>query len=128
MDRWLLLCGGRYWATGCGRNGSILECEQLLLGLLPPFGIFTSEFLLVTSTFARSPWLAILLVTGLLIAFSGLALRLQGLAFGETDKQHSLPAWRLAPMSLHLVLVAAAGVCLPGPVVAWFRHVASQLG
>src|SRR5437764_10686275 len=26
---------------------------------LPPMGIFTSEFLVVSSTFARSPWLAI---------------------------------------------------------------------
>jgi hydrogenase-4 component F len=95
---------------------------------MPPFGIFTSEFLLVTSTFPRSPWLAIALVAGLLIAFSALALRLQGLAFGDTDKRHRLPAWRLAPMTLHLALVAAAGVYLPGPVVAWFRHVASQLG
>jgi hydrogenase-4 component F len=65
---------------------------------------------------------------GLLIAFSALALRLHGLAFGETNKRHSLPAWRLAPMTLHLLLVAAAGVYLPGPIVAWFRHVASQLG
>jgi len=55
---------------------------------MPPFGIFTSEFLLVTSTFARSPWLAIVLVVGLLIAFSALAIRLQGLAFGDTDKRH----------------------------------------
>ena len=29
---------------------------------LPPLGIFTSEFLVVSSTFARAPWLALLLV------------------------------------------------------------------
>ncbi|MGD0641691.1 MAG: hydrogenase 4 subunit F, partial [Roseiarcus sp.] len=33
---------------------------------LPPLGIFTSEFLVVSSTFARQPWLALLLVLGLL--------------------------------------------------------------
>jgi hydrogenase-4 component F len=108
--------------------GWLLVLSVVAIGGLPPFGVFTSEFLLVTSTFARAPWLAIALVVGLLIAFSALALRLHGLAFGATDKQHSLPAWRLAPMTLHLLLVAAAGVYLPGPVVAWFRHVASQLG
>jgi hydrogenase-4 component F len=108
--------------------GWLLVLSVVAIAGLPPFGIFTSEFLLVTSTFPRSPWLAIVLVAGLLIAFSALALRLQGLAFGDTDKRHRLPAWRLAPMTLHLALVAAAGVYLPGPVVAWFRHVASQLG
>jgi len=95
---------------------------------LPPFGVFTSEFLLVTSTFARKPWLAILLVIGILIAFSALATRLHGVAFGETTKRHVLPAFRLAPMALNLSLVAVAGIYLPAPVVAWFRHVASQLG
>ncbi len=35
---------------------------------LPPFGVFTSEFLVVSSTFARAPVLAVLLVLGLLIA------------------------------------------------------------
>jgi hydrogenase-4 component F len=82
----------------------------------------------VTSTIARSPWLAILLGLGLLIAFSALVTRLHGLAFGETTRQHVLPSWRLAPMALHLALVAAAGIYLPGPVVAWFRHVAGLLG
>jgi hydrogenase-4 component F len=94
----------------------------------PPFGVFTSEFLLLSSTFARLPWLAVLLGVGLMIAFGGLALRLQGIAFGETAKRHALPAWRLAPMALHLALVATAGIYLPVAVIAWFRHVASLLG
>jgi len=50
------------------------------------------------------------------------------LAFGATDQRFSLPAYRLAPMALQLAIVAAAGIYLPGPVVAWFRHVASLLG
>jgi hydrogenase-4 component F len=108
--------------------GWLLVVSVVAIAGLPPFGVFTSEFLLVTSTFARSPWLAILLVVGLLIAFSALALRMHGLAFGDTDKRYALSAWRLAPMMLHLALVAAAGVYLPGLVVTWFRHVASQLG
>src|SRR5207237_3612760 len=50
---------------------------------LPPLGIFMSEFLVVTSTFAREPWLAILLVFGLLVGFGALFLRLNSIAFGE---------------------------------------------
>ena len=50
---------------------------------LPPLGIFMSEFLIVSSTFARAPLLAILLVFGLLIAFGALMLRLNEIAFGE---------------------------------------------
>ena len=105
----------------------------LLIGVaaiagLPPFGVFTSEFLLITSTFARLPWLAVLLGLGLMIGFSALALRMHGLAFGAAPRQHRLSSWRLAPMALHLALVAAAGIYLPAAVVSWFRHVASLLG
>ena len=45
---------------------------------LPPFGVFTSEFLVVSSTFARQPALAVLLVGGLLLAFGALLLRRDG--------------------------------------------------
>src|SRR6266702_1146588 len=49
---------------------------------LPPLGIFMSEFLVVSSTFARHPLLAMPLVFGILIGFAALILRLQGIAFG----------------------------------------------
>ena len=54
----------------------------LAIAGLPPFGIFLSEFLLVTSTFARDPFLALPLVLGIVVAFGALILRLQRLAFG----------------------------------------------
>jgi hydrogenase-4 component F len=95
---------------------------------LPPLGIFMSEFLVVTSTFAREPLLAMALVAGLLIALGALMLRLNGIAFGE-------PAGGMAPVKAsylplfgHLALVLAAGIWLPPPLVAWFQHVAAQLG
>jgi hydrogenase-4 component F len=108
--------------------GWLLVVGVVAIAGLPPFGVFTSEFLLVTSTFSRAPWLAILLGLGLIIAFSAMMLRLHGLAFGPTDHRHRLPAYRLVPMALQLALVAAAGIYLPAPVIAWFRHVASFLG
>ena len=41
------------------------------------------EFMLVSSTFARQPLLAVVLVFGLLVAFGALMLRLQDMLFGE---------------------------------------------
>ncbi len=43
---------------------------------LPPLGIFTSEFLMVSATLAAKPWLALPLVLGLLIAIGALFLQL----------------------------------------------------
>ncbi len=53
---------------------------------LPPFGVFMSEFLILTTTFARAPWLAIFPAFGLLVAFGALLWRLQDLLFGEPTR------------------------------------------
>ncbi len=108
--------------------GWLLVAAVLAIAGLPPSGVFTSEFLIVTSTFARSPGLAVVLVGGLLVALAAILLRLHSFAFGVTDHRHRLSPLRLVPMAVHLVLVAVAGVYLPEPVVQWFRHVAELLG
>ena len=87
-----------------------------------------SEFLVVSSTFARAPWLAIPLVAGLLIAFGALLLRLHGMAFGEAERRCGASQGVLACRSpLIFGLVLMAGIYLPPPLVAWFQHVASLL-
>jgi hydrogenase-4 component F len=94
---------------------------------LPPLGIFMSEFLVVSSTFARAPLLAIILVIGLLVAFGALLLRLNGLAFGEPSGSVAPVQASYVPLFAHLALVLVAGVYLPAPLVVWFQHVAILL-
>jgi len=95
---------------------------------LPPMGIFMSEFLIVTSTFARQPVLAVALATGLLVALGALLLRLNGLAFGDPYGNDAPAQASFVPMFAHLALVLAAGIYLPAALVAWFQHVAGLLG
>ena len=95
---------------------------------LPPLGIFMSEFLIVSSTFAREPLLAIPLVFGLLVALGALMLRVGEVAFGEPVGSTTPVEASYVPLFAHLALVAVAGVYLPGPLVAWFQSVARLLG
>jgi len=96
---------------------------------MPPFGVFMSEFLVVSSTFARQPLLALPLVLGLLLAFGTLLWRLHGMAFGKPDSGPATPVQASAlPMLAHLALVFVAGFWLPEPLVVWFHHVAVLLG
>jgi hydrogenase-4 component F len=95
---------------------------------LPPLGIFMSEFLVVSSTFAREPLLALPLVLGILIAIGALFLRLNGIAFGEPRGTNHKARGSFVPMFAHLGLVLTAGVYLPSPLVTWFQNVAKLLG
>jgi hydrogenase-4 component F len=95
---------------------------------MPPLGIFMSEFLIVSSTFAREPLLAIALVLGLLVAFGALLMRLQGFAFGAPSEGTAAVRASYLPVFAHLALVLVAGLYLPPALVSWFQHVARMLG
>ena len=95
---------------------------------LPPLGIFMSEFLLVSSTFAREPWLAVFLVVGILAALGGLFLRLNTIAFGEPRGPTASAQASYVPMFAHLAIVFVAGFYIPPALVVGFENVAKLLG
>jgi hydrogenase-4 component F len=105
----------------------------LVLGVLaiagmPPLGIFMSEFLIVSSTFAVEPLLAAALGLGLLVGIGALFLRLHEIVFGEPRGSAAPVEASYVPLFAHLGLVLVAGVYLPRPLVDWFTNVAALLG
>ena len=106
------------WSLGLG---------VIAIAGLPPMGLFMTEFLIIISTFARAPVLAVILGLGLLVGFGALLLRLNGLAFGEPDGRNDPVKASFLPVGLHLGIVLAAGIWLPPSLVAWFQYVASLL-
>jgi hydrogenase-4 component F len=95
---------------------------------LPPLGIFMSEFLVVSSTFAREPWLAVILALGILVALGGLFLRLNTIAFGAPRGPTAQAEASYVPMFTHLALVFMAGIYMPQALVKGFENVARLLG
>jgi hydrogenase-4 component F len=95
---------------------------------LPPFAVFTSEFILLSSTFAHAPVLAVLLMIGILLAFGALLLLLHDIIFGEPKGPAGPVQASYVPLFLHLALVFMMGIWLPEPLVQWFRSVATLLG
>ncbi len=95
---------------------------------LPPFGAFMSEFLILSSTFAREPLLALAAAFGLLVALGALLLRLQNILFGPPSEPHHEVSASSLPWMVHLSLVFIAGLYLPAAVIAWFQKAAELLG
>lgn len=105
-----------------------LAAGVIAIAGLPPFGVFMSEFLILTTTFARNPWLAPLPAFGLVLAFGALLWRLQDMLFGQpSEPSHEVKASSF-PFVLHLLIVLAAGLYLPAAVIEWFTRAAEFLG
>jgi hydrogenase-4 component F len=95
---------------------------------LPPMGIFMSEFLVVSSTFARAPWLVLILAVAILAALGGLFMKLNTIAFGEPRGSTAPVEASYVPMFAHLAIVFVAGIYMPPALVTGFQNVARLLG
>ena len=105
----------------------------LILGVvaiagLPPLGIFMSEFLVVSSTFARAPLLALILVFGILVGVAGLVSAAQQHRVRRAARPQRQGAGLLRADVRAPRLVFAAGIYMPPALVAWFQNVAGLLG
>jgi hydrogenase-4 component F len=98
-----------------------------ILGL-PPFGVFASEFLILTTAMNTLPWTAPLLLLGLAVAFAAIFARVQGMVFGATTTATALehrPA--LLPVFVHLGLGLILGLYVPPYLAMWYRQAATML-
>ena len=91
---------------------------------LPPMGVFMSEFLIVSSTFERAPWLALPLAFGLSSRSAPSSCACRAWPSARRPARPRRPSLRLLPIMAHFALVLMAGVYLPPPLVTWFQHVA----
>ena len=106
--------------------GLTLAAGIVAVAGLPPFGLFASEFLIISETVRRLPLLALPLGLGLLVGAWALAARLITLCLGPvTPSPGPAPSMAaLAPAWLHLGLVLALGLAMPAALVAWFSGIA----
>lgn len=112
-------------------KGNPLVGWGLVLGVvaiagLPPFGVFTSEFLILTATIREFPWLTPLFLLGLAVAFAALFRKVIPMAFGEVPEHQSRLKVTHFPVIVHMILVLILGLYLPSFLSQWF-HTAMEL-
>ncbi|MBI3433409.1 MAG: hydrogenase 4 subunit F [Hydrogenophilales bacterium] len=98
-----------------------------ILGV-PPFGVFASEFLIITTAMHEHPWATPFLLIALGVAFASIFGKVQPMVFGETGlpRLPHMPA--LTPVFVHLGLVLMLGLFIPPYLAAWYRQAAQLLG
>ncbi len=93
---------------------------------MPPFGVFTSEFLILTATIKDAPILTPFLLLGFAVAFAALFRRVQPMVTGPVPSyQRPIKAAHI-PVMLHMALVLVIGIYMPDFLNRWF-HTAVEL-
>jgi hydrogenase-4 component F len=98
-----------------------------ILGM-PPFGVFASEFLILTTAMHAQPWATPFLLTALGVAFAAIFGKVQPMVFGETTERRLPHPPALMPVFVHLALVLLLGLYIPPYLAAWYRQAAALMG
>ncbi|MEP7208135.1 MAG: hydrogenase 4 subunit F [Casimicrobiaceae bacterium] len=105
----------------------------LMLGTLailgiPPFGVFASEFLILTTAMREQPWATPFLLAALTVAFAAVLLRVQPMVFGDTNATRLPHRPAMIPVYVHLALVLMLGLWIPSYLADWYRQAARLIG
>jgi hydrogenase-4 component F len=98
-----------------------------ILGI-PPFGVFASEFLILTTAMQQQPWATPILLMSLGVAFAAIFSRLQPMVFGETTVRRLPYQPAMLPVFAHLLLVLMLGLFIPPYLADWYRAAALLIG
>ncbi len=98
-----------------------------ILGM-PPFGVFASEFLILTTAMREQPWATPFLLIALGVAFAAIFKKTQGMVFGDTTGVRLPHPPALLPVFSHLSIVLMLGVYIPPYLATWYRQAAQILG
>ena len=88
---------------------------------MPPFGVFTSEFLILTATIKEAPLMTPFLLLGLAVAFAALFRKVQAMVAGEVPSYQKPMKAAHIPVLLHMALVLILGLYIPDFLNQWFH-------
>jgi len=98
-----------------------------ILGM-PPFGVFTSEFMVLTTAMHEHSWATPFLLVALGVAFAAVFGKVQPMIFGETTARPLPHPPALVPVFVHLAVVLTLGLYIPPYLVEWYRQAAALIG
>jgi len=98
-----------------------------ILGM-PPFGVFASEFLILTTAMHAEPWATPFLLVALGIAFASVFSKVQPMAFGEPSVARLPHRPAMIPVFVHLAIVLMLGLWIPPALAGWYRQAALLIG
>jgi len=105
----------------------------LMLGVMailgmPPFGVFASEFLILTTAMREQSWATPFLFLALGVAFASMLIRVLPMVFGDTTLKRLAHPPALVPVFVHLGLGLVLGLYIPPYLNGWYVAAARMMG
>lgn len=97
-----------------------------ILGM-PPFGVFASEFMILTTAIHALPWAVPFLMLALAVAFTVIFRDVQGMVFGDGAARRLEHRPALLPVFVHLAIGLMLGLYIPSWLAAWYRAAGAVL-
>jgi hydrogenase-4 component F len=94
-----------------------------ILGM-PPFGVFASEFLILTTAMRSFPWTTPLLLIALGVAFAAVLGKVMPMVFGQGPMKRLAHPPALIPVFVHLGLALMLGLFIPPYLNDWYQQAA----
>jgi hydrogenase-4 component F len=108
--------------------GWALALGSLAILGMPPFGVFASEFLILTTAMREQPWATPLLLGALGVAFAAVFSKVQPMVFGETTAGQLPHRPAVVPVFAHMAIVLMLGLWIPPFLADWYRQAARLIG
>ncbi len=108
--------------------GWALALGSLAILGMPPFGVFASEFLILTTAMREQPWATPLLLGALGVAFAAVFSKVQPMVFGEPTAGRLPHRPAVVPVFAHMAIVLTLGLWIPPFLADWYRQAAKLIG
>ncbi|MCG6551306.1 MAG: hydrogenase 4 subunit F [Candidatus Magnetominusculus sp. LBB02] len=101
--------------------GWTLMLGAMAIAGMPPFGIFNSEFLILTAAIKDVPMLVPFILVGLGVAFAGLLRKVQYMVSGDAPSYSKAIRAARTPVIVHMALVLVLAFYIPAFLNRWFQ-------
>ncbi len=105
----------------------LMLSSMAILGM-PPFGVFASEFLILTTAMREQAWATPFLLVSLGVAFASILIRVLPMVYGESSLKPLAHPPALVPVFLHIGLGLVLGLYIPPYLNGWYVQAAMMLG
>jgi hydrogenase-4 component F len=102
---------------------SLILGSLAILGM-PPFGIFTSKFLIITTTINQQAWATPFILVALAVAFAAIFGKVQMMVFGVPKLRALEFKPSFIPFFIHILIVIVLGVYMPDFLKNWYHQAA----